>query len=64
MSGASSAEASTVDNYHVIELVGEGSFGKARMRCLVRGCQPVLWYLGGARMPVLQLCTSPAVLEV
>ena len=31
MSGPSSAEASTVDNYHVIELVGEGSFGKARL---------------------------------
>lgn len=67
MSGASSAEASTVDNYHVIELVGEGSFGKARMRCLDRGCQPVLWCLGRARMPAPQVCTAlvfAAVLEV
>ncbi len=32
MSRAGSVDTSTVDNYHVIELVGEGSFGKVRAR--------------------------------
>ncbi len=33
MSRSGSVDTSTVDNYHVIELVGEGSFGKVRPAC-------------------------------
>ena len=58
MSGAGSAEASTVDNYHVIELVGEGSFGKACTRCLDRGGQPVVLCLGGACRPITVCANS------
>ena len=36
MSSANGVDTSTVDNYHVIELVGEGSFGKARVSCTCR----------------------------